>query len=65
MSVQQGTNYLIKKDLKAETDQLTHVYTLVVKPDNTYKVRMAYVLLGKVHVLPLRHPTPTLRSTST
>jgi calreticulin len=33
-----GTNYLIKKDIKAETDQLTHVYTLVVKPDNTYKV---------------------------
>ncbi|GIL91071.1 hypothetical protein Vretimale_9505 [Volvox reticuliferus] len=33
-----GKNYLIKKDLKAETDQLTHVYTLVIKPDNTYKV---------------------------
>lgn len=33
-----GKNYLIKKDIKAETDQLTHVYTLVLKPDNTYKV---------------------------
>jgi len=33
-----GKNYLIKKDIKAETDQLTHVYTLVVKPDNTYQV---------------------------
>mmetsp|Transcript_23044 Transcript_23044/g.50565 ORF Transcript_23044/g.50565 Transcript_23044/m.50565 type:complete len:407 (-) Transcript_23044:680-1900(-) len=33
-----GKNYLIKKDIKAETDQLTHVYTLLVKPDNTYKV---------------------------
>ncbi|KAG2444888.1 hypothetical protein HXX76_001625 [Chlamydomonas incerta] len=33
-----GKNYLIKKDIKAETDQLTHVYTLVIKPDNTYQV---------------------------
>lgn len=33
-----GKNHLIKKEIKAETDQLTHVYTLVVKPDNTYKV---------------------------
>lgn len=33
-----GKNHLIKKDVKAETDQLTHIYTLVVKPDNTYKV---------------------------
>mmetsp|Transcript_14862 Transcript_14862/g.40054 ORF Transcript_14862/g.40054 Transcript_14862/m.40054 type:complete len:425 (-) Transcript_14862:498-1772(-) len=33
-----GTNHLIKKDIKAESDQLTHVYTLIVKPDNTYKV---------------------------
>ncbi|GFR39621.1 hypothetical protein Agub_g85 [Astrephomene gubernaculifera] len=40
-----GKNYLIKKDLKAETDQLSHVYTLVIKPDNTYKV---YVDLKEV-----------------
>lgn len=33
-----GKNYLIKKDIKCETDQLSHVYTLVVKPDNTYQV---------------------------
>jgi len=33
-----GQNHLIKKEIKAESDQLTHVYTLVVKPDNTYKV---------------------------
>ena len=32
-------NYLIKKDIPAKTDQLTHVYTLVLKPDNTFKVR--------------------------
>eukprot|EP00898_Chlorokybus_atmophyticus_P004367 jgi/Chlat1/4931/Chrsp31S08932 len=33
-----GKNLLTKKDIKCETDQLSHVYTLVVKPDNTYKV---------------------------
>lgn len=31
-------NHLIKKDIKAESDTLTHVYTLHVKPDNTYAV---------------------------
>lgn len=35
-----GTNHLINKEIKAETDTLTHVYTLVIKPDNTYKVRV-------------------------
>jgi calreticulin len=33
-----GKNHLIKKDIKAETDEFTHLYTLIVKPDNTYKV---------------------------
>lgn len=33
-----GKNHLIKKDIKAESDTLSHVYTLVVKPDNTYQV---------------------------
>jgi len=33
-----GTNHLIKKDIKAETDEATHVYTLVLHPDNTYEV---------------------------
>lgn len=37
-----GKNHLIKKEIKAEADQLTHVYTLVIKPDNTYKVRVLY-----------------------
>jgi len=31
-------NLLWKKDTKCETDQLTHVYTLVLKSDNTYEV---------------------------
>jgi len=31
-------NLLIKDELKVETDKLTHLYTLVVKPDNTFEV---------------------------
>jgi len=33
-----GKNYLTKKDIKCETDEWTHLYTLILKPDNTYKV---------------------------
>jgi len=33
-------NLLIKKEITAETDQLTHVYTLIVRPDQTYEVRI-------------------------
>jgi len=33
-----GKNHLIKKEIKPKEDQLTHVYTLVVHPDNTYQV---------------------------
>jgi calreticulin len=35
-----GKNHLIKKEITAETDQLTHVYTLILKPDQTYEVRV-------------------------
>jgi calreticulin len=35
-----GKNHLIKKNIACETDQLTHVYTLIVHPDNTYEVRI-------------------------
>jgi len=31
-------NHLIKKEIKCKDDQLTHVYTLHLKPDNTYEV---------------------------
>lgn len=31
-------NHLVKKDIKAETDQLSHVYTLRLMPNNTYEV---------------------------
>lgn len=33
-----GTNHLIKKDIRCKDDELTHLYTLVVKPDMKYKV---------------------------
>lgn len=32
-------NHLVKKDIKCETDQLSHVYTLRLLPNNTYEVR--------------------------
>jgi len=35
-----GKNLLIKKTIPCETDQLTHIYTLIVRPDNTYEVRI-------------------------
>jgi len=33
-----GKNHLIKKTISPETDEFTHIYRLVVNPDNTYKV---------------------------
>eukprot|EP01121_Diplochlamys_sp_Union-15-3_P015899 TRINITY_DN531_c0_g3_i7.p1 TRINITY_DN531_c0_g3~~TRINITY_DN531_c0_g3_i7.p1 ORF type:complete len:399 (-),score=115.88 TRINITY_DN531_c0_g3_i7:74-1270(-) len=33
-----GKNHLIKKEIRPETDEFTHIYRLVVKPDNTYEV---------------------------
>merc|ERR1711871_1902584 len=35
-----GENLLTTKDIKCETDELTHVYTLIVKKDNTYEVQI-------------------------
>lgn len=32
------TNHLIKKDVPCETDQLTHVYTFILRPDATYTI---------------------------
>lgn len=31
-------NLLIKKEVRTETDQVSHLYTLIVKPDNSYEV---------------------------
>jgi calreticulin len=33
-----GENHLIKEDIPTETDTVTHVYTLILKPDNTFQV---------------------------
>jgi len=33
-------NVQIKKEITAETDQLSHVYTLIIHPDQTYEVRV-------------------------
>lgn len=33
-----GENHLIKEDVPTETDTVTHVYTLIVNPDNTFTV---------------------------
>jgi len=35
-----GTNHLIKKTVPCESDEFTHLYTLIVKPDNTYQVKI-------------------------
>lgn len=35
-----GDNLLVKKEPKMEDGQLTNTYTLIVKPDNTYEVRI-------------------------
>ena len=33
-------NLLIKDDIRAESDQLTHVYTLIIYPNNSYVVKI-------------------------
>jgi len=35
-----GKNHLWKQDVKCETDQFTHLYTLILHPDNTYEVQI-------------------------
>jgi len=35
-----GKNHLINKEIKCETDQFTHLYTLILNPDNTYEVQI-------------------------
>jgi len=35
-----GKNHLIKPEIKPETDTKTHIYTLILKPDNTYEVQI-------------------------
>ncbi|KAI1719532.1 calreticulin family domain-containing protein [Ditylenchus destructor] len=35
-----GKNHLIKKDIRCKDDELTHLYTLILNPDNTYEVQI-------------------------
>uniref|UniRef100_UPI00398F2D5F calreticulin-like isoform X1 n=2 Tax=Pristiophorus japonicus TaxID=55135 RepID=UPI00398F2D5F len=35
-----GKNYLIKKDIRCKDDEYTHLYTLVLRSDNTYEVKI-------------------------
>jgi len=35
-----GKNHLIKKDIRAENDDFTHLYTLILHPDNTFQVNI-------------------------
>ena len=35
-----GKNLLIKKDIRCKDDVYTHLYTLIVHPDNTYEVKI-------------------------
>jgi len=37
-SYDKGEGLLIKKDVPCETDEFSHLYTLVVRPDNTFEV---------------------------
>ncbi|XP_074835736.1 calreticulin [Carettochelys insculpta] len=35
-----GKNILINKDIRCKDDEFTHLYTLIVRPDNTYEVKI-------------------------
>jgi calreticulin len=39
-STESEKNLLRKSDVRTETDKLSHLYTLIVNPDNTYEVRI-------------------------
>jgi calreticulin len=35
-----GKNHLINKNIPCESDELSHLYTLILRPDNTYEVQV-------------------------
>jgi len=35
-----GKNHLINKNVPCESDETSHLYTLIVNPDNTYEIRI-------------------------
>ncbi|CAF1249884.1 unnamed protein product [Rotaria sp. Silwood1] len=63
-----GKNLLIKKDIKCKDDEFTHLYTLILNPDNTYEVRIdgEKVESGKLEedwdfTVPKRIPDPNAK----
>jgi len=35
-----GKNHLLKRNVPAESDTLTHLYTLILRPDNSYEIQI-------------------------
>jgi len=35
-----GKNHLLKKNVPAESDEFTHLYTMILHPDNTYEIQI-------------------------
>lgn len=35
-----GKNHLLKKNVPCETDEFTHLYTMILHPDNTYTIEI-------------------------
>jgi calreticulin len=42
----EGKNHLVKKEIPCETDEFTHLYTLIVRPDNTFEVNIITYLIS-------------------
>ena len=42
-----GKNLLINKDIRCKDDIYTHLYTLIIKPDNTYEVNINSITIFK------------------
>ncbi|CAF3413211.1 unnamed protein product [Rotaria sp. Silwood1] len=66
-----GKNLLIKKEIKCKDDEFTHLYTLILNPDNTYEVRIdnEKVESGKLEedwdfTVPKRIPDPDAKKPS-
>jgi hypothetical protein len=66
-----GKNLLIKKDIKCKDDEFSHLYTLILNPDNTYEVRIDgdKVESGKLEedwdfTVPKRIPDPSAQKPS-
>ncbi|CAF2625786.1 unnamed protein product [Rotaria sp. Silwood2] len=66
-----GKNLLIKKEIKCKDDEFTHLYTLILNPDNTYEVRIdtEKVESGKLEedwdfTVPKRIPDPNANKPS-